>query len=73
MKGWLTAALSWSLVFLQVGYQTHPTKLEMAFLFIQLGAVIEKKGVGVFSQQSAASHSSSLEFAVNLPNCLVKM
>lgn len=72
-KDGVTAALSWSLIFLQVGYQTHPTKLDMAFPFIQLGTVIEKKGVGVFGQQSSASHLSSLEFVVNLPNCLVKM
>lgn len=48
-------------------------KLALSYPFIQLGAAIEKKRVGVFSQQSAASHSFTELCSESIKQCLVKM
>lgn len=50
----------------------HP-KLALSYPFIQLGAAIEKKRVGGFSQQSAASHSFTGLCGESTKQCLVKM
>lgn len=52
MKGWRYHSPQLESDFPAGWLSDPPPKLELPYPFIQLGAAIEKKGVGVFSQQS---------------------